>query len=70
MECLISRRVSCDIKLRGRWHFMAEFERRSSQNPLQSGGFYSFIEDYKRSPGDHGYRIVGSPEFYLVVLGT
>ena len=35
---------------------MASFRRTSEQAPLNAGGFYSFVEDWDRSPGAEGHH--------------
>ena len=43
-------RCSCDVKHRGKTHFMAAYHRTGEQHrPLSSGGFYTFVEDWHRS---------------------
>lgn len=39
----------------GERHFMATFRRTAAARPLSAGGFYSFVEDWDRSPGARGH---------------
>jgi len=51
-------RVACFYmyKNSGTWNFMAEYERTGA-DPVGTGGFYSFVEDWDRSNGAEGNLI-------------
>jgi hypothetical protein len=48
---------SCWYTLGAEKHFMASFRRRSCQQPLRANGFYSFVEDWDRSPKACGHTL-------------